>query len=101
MGTNLCFVNTNIIEHQHNAGKKSPLSRIIENTKQIQDGKLLNTSTTAHKVFTELHFKILNTRTIEEIQTELMTITGQKVFFVGTDIVALTLKFRQFQLMEQ
>ena len=95
------FVNTTIIEHQHVAGVKSPLLRIIENTKQVQDGKLLNTSTTAHKVFTELQFKKLITSTIEEIQIEGMSITGQKVPFVGTDLVALTLKFLKFQKMEQ
>ena len=97
VGTNMFFVNINIIEHQHVAGVKSPLLRIIENTKQVQDGKLLNTSTTAHKVFTELQFKKLITSTIEEIQIELMSITGQKVPFVGTGLVALTLKFRKFQ----
>ena len=48
------FVNTNIIEHQHVAGVKSPVLRIIENTKQVRDWKLSNTSRTAHKVFTEL-----------------------------------------------
>ena len=91
------FVNTNINEHQHVAGVKSPLLRNIENTKQVQDGKLLDTSTTANKVFTELQFKKLITSTIEEIQVELMSITGQKVPFVGTGLVALTLKFRKFQ----
>ena len=68
VGTNMFFVNTNFIEHQHVAGVKSHPLRIIENTKQVQDGKLLNTSTTAHKVFTELQFKKLITSTIEEIQ---------------------------------
>ena len=94
---NMFFVNTNIIEHQRVAGVKSPLLRIIENTEQVQDGKLLYTSTTAHEVFTELHFKELITSTIEEIQIELMSITGEKVPFVGTGLVALTLKFRKFQ----
>ena len=89
VGTNMFFVNTNIIEHQHVAGVKSPLLRIIENTKQVQGGKLLNTST-AHKVFTDLQFKKLITSTIEEIQIELMSITGQKVSFVGTGLVAPT-----------
>ena len=64
VGTNKFFVNTNIIEHQHVAGVESPLLRIIENTKQGQDGKLLNTSTTAHKVITELQFEKLITSTI-------------------------------------
>ena len=91
--TNMFFVNTNIIEHQHVAGVKSPLLLIIENTKHVQDGKLLNTSTTAHKVFTELQFKKLITSAIEEFQIGLMSITGQKVT-VGT--VALTLKFQKF-----
>ena len=90
------FVNTNIIEHQHVAGVKSPLLRNIENTEQVQDGKLLNTSTTAHNGFTEPQFKLL-TSTFEEIQIELMSITGQKVLFVGTGLVALILKFRNFQ----
>ena len=54
VGTNMFIVHTNIVEHQHVAGVKSPLLRIFENTKQVQDGKLLNTSTTADKVFTEL-----------------------------------------------
>ena len=97
VGSKMFFFNTNIIEHQHVAGVKSPLLRIIENTKQIRDGKLLNASTTSHKVFTELQFKKRNTSTIEEIQIELMSITGQKVPFVDTGLVALTLKFRKFQ----
>ena len=37
-GTNMYFVKTNILEHQHDARVKSPLLRIIENTKQVQDG---------------------------------------------------------------
>ena len=49
VGTNMVSVNTNIIEHQHVPGVKSPPLRIIENTKQVQDGKFLNTSTTAQK----------------------------------------------------
>ena len=42
------FVTSNIIGHQHVAGVKSPLLQIIENTEQVQDWNLLNTSTTAH-----------------------------------------------------
>ena len=95
-GTNMFFLNTNIIEHQHVAGVKSPLLRIIENTKQLSDGKLQVTSTTSHKSFTELQFKKLITSTIEEIQIELVTATGKKVPFVGTGRVAITLKFRKF-----
>ena len=91
------FDNTNIIEHQHVARVKSPLLRNIENTEQVQNWKLLSTSTTAHKVFTQLQFKKLNTSTIEEIQIELMSITGHKVPFVSSVLVALTLKFPKFQ----
>ena len=91
------FDNTNIIEHQHVARVKSPLLRNIENTEQVQNWKLLSTSTTAHKVFTQLQFKKLNTSTIEEIQIELMSITGHKVPFVSSGLVALTLKFPKFQ----
>ena len=95
--TNMFFVNTNIIEHQHVAGVESPLLRLNKNTKLVQDGKFPNTSTTAHKVFTELQFKKLFTSTFEEIQIELMSITGQRVPFVGTGLVALTLNFRKLQ----
>ena len=35
VGTNMFFVNTNNIEHQHVAGVKSPLLRNIENTEQV------------------------------------------------------------------
>ena len=101
VGTNMVSVITNIIEHLHVAGVMSSLLRIIENTKQVQDGKLLNTSTTTHNVFTEPQFKKLITSTIEEIETELMSITGQKVPFVGTGPVTLSLKFRKFQKMTQ
>ena len=74
-GTNMFFVNTIIIE-QHFAGVKSPFLRIFKITKQVKTRKLLNTSTTAHKISTELQFKKLITSTIEEIQIELMSITG-------------------------
>ena len=37
VGTNIFFVNTNIIEHQHVDVVKSPFLRIIENTKQVLD----------------------------------------------------------------
>ena len=97
VGTNMLFVNTKIIEHQHVAERKWPLLRIFENTKQVQDGNLLNTSTTTHKLFTKLQFEKLITSTIEKIQIELVSITGQKVPFVGTGLVELRLKFRKFQ----
>ena len=97
VGTNTFFVNTNIIEQQNVAEVKSIFLQIIENTEQIQDRKFLSTSATAHKVFTKLQLKKLNTSTIEEIQIELMSITGQKVLFAGNALVALTLKFWKFQ----
>ena len=94
--TNMFFVNTNIIEQQHDAGVKSPFLRIIDSERRLSNGSLQVTSTTAHKVFTELQFKKLITSTSEEIQIELVTVTGQKVPFVGTGRVALTLKFKKF-----
>ena len=90
----MVFVITNIIEDQHIAGLKSFLLHFFENTKQIQDWKVSNTSTTAHKVFSEVQFKKLLTGTIEKFQTQLKSIMGQKVPFVGTSPVALTHKFR-------
>ena len=95
-GTNMFFLNTNIIEHQHVAGVKSPLLRIIENTRKVSDRKLQVNSTTSHKTFTDLQFKKLITSTIEEIQIELVTVTGHKGPFVGTGRLAITLKFRKF-----
>ena len=44
------FDNANIIEHQLAVGVKLSLMRIVENTKQVQDGKLLNMPTTAHNI---------------------------------------------------
>ena len=96
-GISMFFVNTDIIEHQHVAGVKSPLLRIIETSKRFgKEGELKPLSSTTHKVFNELQFKKLITTTIEEIQIELISVTGQKVPFVGTGRVALTLKFRKF-----
>ena len=97
VGSNMIFVKTNILEHQHVVGVKFPFLRIIENAKQFKEEKLSNTSTTTRKVFTDLQFKNLITSTIKEIEKELMTITGQQVPFVGTGLVVLTLKFRNFQ----
>ena len=38
VGNNMFYVNTNIIEHQHVAGVKSPHLRIIEKTEQFKTG---------------------------------------------------------------
>ena len=90
------LVNLNIIEQQHVAGVKSPLLRIIDNSRRVVEDKLKLSSVTDHKIFTELQFKKLITTTIQEIQIELISVTGRGVPFVGTGRVALTLKFRKF-----
>ena len=69
-GTLMFFVNINIIEQQHVAGVKSPLFRIIDNSRRVVEDKLKTSSVTAHKIFTELQFKKLITTTIQEIQIE-------------------------------
>ena len=89
------FVHTNIIEQQHAAGVKSPLLRIIDTEEQITKGKLQVTSRTAHKISSKLQFKKLIT-SIEEMQIEMVSVTARKVPFLGTGLVALTLKFRKF-----
>ena len=94
--TSLFFVNLNIIEQQHVAGVKSPLLRIVDNSRRVVEDKLKTSSVTDHKIFTELQFKKLITTTIQEIQIELISVTGRRVPFVGTGRVALTLKFRKF-----
>ena len=94
--TSMFFVNLNIIEQQHVAGVKSPLLRIIDTSRRVVEDKLKTSSVTDHKIFTELQFKKLITTTIQEIQIELISVTGQRVPFVGSGRVALTLKFRKF-----
>ena len=86
VGTSMFF-----IEHQHVAGVKSPLLRIIEYTKQVQDGKLWTLQQQLIKISVNY-----NSRKMEEIQVELMSITGQKVLFVSTGLVALIFMFRKF-----
>ena len=95
-GTNIFFVNTNIIEQQHVAGVKSPLLKINDSEKNSSYGTLEFASTTAHKVFTELELQKVIASAIEEIQKNLVSVTGHKVAFTGTGRMALTLKIREF-----
>ena len=85
--TSMFLVNLNIIEQQHVAGVKSPLLRIIDNSRRVVEDKLKTSSVTDHKIFTELEFKKLITT---------ISVTGRRVPFVGTGRVALTVKIRKF-----
>ena len=58
-GTEIFFVNCNIIEQQHVIGAKAPILRVIDRGRKVADGKLNITSSTTHKPFTELQFKKL------------------------------------------
>ena len=95
-GTNILFVNCDIIEHQHIAGVKAPILRVIDTERRLTNGNLQITSATKHKSFLELQFKKLALDTIREIFIELVAKSGDYVPFVGTSRVAITLKFRKF-----
>ena len=49
-GSNILFVNCDIIEHQHIAGVKAPVLRVI----RLTNGNLQITSATKHKSFLKL-----------------------------------------------
>ena len=50
-GTEIFFVNCNIIEQQHVAAAKAPILRVIDTGRKLTDGKLNVTSFTTHKTF--------------------------------------------------
>ena len=94
-GTDIFLVSSDIIEHQHIAGIKAPFLRLVDTEGKLSDGELAITSSTIHKVFTELQFRKLVRETVREIFIELVDITGHYVFFVGTSRVLVTLKFEK------
>ena len=94
-GTNMFFANTKVRERQHVAGVKSPLLQIFDSQRAVSNGSLEIISTTVHQTLSELEFRKLITSNLEELETELLTVIGQKVPFVGTGRVALTLKFEK------
>ena len=96
-GTDLFFVEYDIIEHQHTAGVKEPYFRLIDTERKLSDGQLESNSFTSHKAFQELHFKKLVRETIFDHFIELVTVTGHYVPFVDTDRV-LTLKFGKSEM---
>lgn len=95
-GTNIFFVYCDIIEHQHIAGVKAPVLRVIDTRRRLKNGELQIISTTEHVSFRELQFKKLVLGSIKEIFIELVSASGSYIPFVGTGRVALTLKFRKF-----
>ena len=66
-GTNIFFVNCDIIEHHHKAGVKAPTLGLIDTERRLTNGNLQITSATKHKSFLELQFKKLVLDTIREI----------------------------------
>ena len=58
-GSEIFFVNCNIIAQQHVGGTKAPILRVMDTGRQLTDGKLNITSSTTHKTFTEMQFKKL------------------------------------------
>ena len=89
-------VNCDVIEHQHIAGVKAPILRIIDTQRRLTNGNLQILSATKRKSFLELQFKKLVLNTIPEIYFELVAVSGAYIPFVRTGLVAITLKFRKF-----
>ena len=92
-GTEIFFVNCNIIEQQHVGGAKAPILRVIDTGRKT-------VSSTSHLLqlikHSELQFKKLVLNSVRDVYVELVTPTGNYVPFVGTGRVVLTLKFRKF-----
>ena len=94
-GTEIFFVNCNIIEQQNIVSAKAPLIRVIDTGRKLTDGKLHFTSSTIQEILTELQFKKLISNSGKEVYVELVTHTGTYIPFVGTGRVVLTLMFRK------
>ena len=70
--------------------------RVVDNEKRLTYRKLeFDLTPNAQKHSTEPQFKKLTTSTVEAEQTELVSVTKQKVQFVGTEKVALTSMFQK------
>ena len=92
--TNIFFVNCDIFEHQHIAGVKALVRRVIDTERRLTNGNLQITSETKHKSFQELQFKKLVLDTIQEKFIRLVAVSGDYVPFIETGRVEKTLKFR-------
>ena len=93
-GTSMFFANMIIIEQQHFAGFKSLFLRIIDSQRRVSNGCLDIDSTALHQTISDFQCKKLITSTIEELQIEL--VTSEKVPFLGTGRIELTLNFNKF-----
>ena len=62
-GTDL-FVSSDIIEHQHIAGVKAPILRVIDTERKLSDGKLEITSSTTHNFFYRTLIQETSTRDV-------------------------------------
>ena len=89
----MLFANTKIVEQQQVASVKLPRLRIADSQRRVSKRNIDINLTKTFRKLSELIFKMLITSTIEGIQTELVTVAGQKLWFFGTEKLELTLKF--------
>ena len=94
-GTNIFFVNFDIIEHRHIAGVKAPFVRVIDTERRLTDG-ILQMTLQQNKSFLELQFRNLVLDKMREIFVEIVAVSRVYVSLVRTGRVAITLKFPKF-----
>ena len=92
----LIFIYTKIIEYQYVGDAKAPLLRVIDSKQRLKNGSVCELESTHRIVFSNLDYKKLLSNTIQPIQIELRTETGQLVPFSGAGKVILTLRFKKF-----
>ena len=95
-GTNIFFVNCDIIQHQHIAAVKAPVLHVLDSERRLTNCNLQITSAAKHKLFLELQLRKLVLDTIRETFIEFVAVSGDYVPFAGTGHFAITLKFRKF-----
>ena len=92
-GTEIFFVNCNIIKQQQSIVAKAPILHVIDTGSKPTDGMLKITSCTAQIMFAKLQFKKPMLNSVREVYVELVTTTENYVPFVGTRRVFLTIMF--------
>ena len=91
----LIFVYIGIIEHQNVSDVRAPVIKIIESESCLRNGSI-NTVTPIHKKsYTNLDYKPILSKHIQNIQVELSYETGKLMSFTGTGKVIVSLKFQK------
>ena len=94
-GRHLMFVYIDLIDYQHVANTKAPMLRTILIKNRLKDSCLKNIHPIDHQKFGSLQYKKLLTNNISSIAVELRSENGEYLPFLGSGLVALTLKFKR------